>query len=511
MDCASQTHETDNIGLQTKTETEQLQQNNTQNLNDLTIPDMDYIHKVTQNLPEKDNWEPFRKKGMHFLHLNVNSLLPKIHEIRKIAHDSKATIIGITETKLDKTIFDNEVNIDGYNIIRKDRTRHGGGVCCYIKNDRSFNVRENFGTDFENVFLDILLPNSKPILIGILYRPPNQSGFLDSLSTAILNSEKSDNQEVYLLGDLNFNLLDSKGKYILDQNHEANTTTWYKQYRNLCISNNLKQLIRLETRTAKGTFSLLDHILTNTDELVLQSGVVDVGLSDHQLIYCTRKKHKEKLYKHKTFNTRSYKNYTAEKFVEQLSRIPFPNYLDFNDIHEAFYDFSTNVEYLVNQIAPIKSFRVKGYTEDWFDGEIMDCIRDRDKLLRKYKKTKLAIDYEIYKKARNEAKELINSRKISFYEETIKENTGNSKKIWSTLKSMGLPNKKGNNPNICLKTDGKISFDAKENANTFKNFYANLAEDLVRKLPNPKGNFGGIYRNIIEDFISQPAHSNLRR
>ena len=76
-----------------------------------------------------------------------------------------------------------------------------------------------------------------------------------------------------------------------------------------------------------------------------------------------------------------------------------------------------------------------------------------------------------------------------------------------TLKSMGLPNKKGNNPNICLKTDGKISFDGKENANTFNNFYVNLAEALVRKLPNPKGN---MYKNIIENFISHPAHSNLQ-
>ena len=39
------------------------------------------------------------------------------------------------------------------------------------------------------------------------------------------------------------------------------------------------ELIRLETRTTKGTASLIDHILTNTDELVLQSGVVDVGLT----------------------------------------------------------------------------------------------------------------------------------------------------------------------------------------------------------------------------------------
>ena len=97
---------------------------------------------------------------MHFLHLNVNSLLPKIHKIRQITSRTSATIIGITETKLDKTIYDDEVKIDGYSIIRKDRNRNGGGVCCYIKIDRCFNVRENFGTDFENGFIDILLPNS---------------------------------------------------------------------------------------------------------------------------------------------------------------------------------------------------------------------------------------------------------------------------------------------------------------------------------------------------------------
>ena len=44
----------------------------------------------------------FDKKGLHFLHINVNSLLPKIEEVRFIAKNSKATVIGITETKLDE-------------------------------------------------------------------------------------------------------------------------------------------------------------------------------------------------------------------------------------------------------------------------------------------------------------------------------------------------------------------------------------------------------------------------
>ena len=31
-------------------------------------------------------WEPLNKKGLHFLHININSLLPKINELKCIAN-----------------------------------------------------------------------------------------------------------------------------------------------------------------------------------------------------------------------------------------------------------------------------------------------------------------------------------------------------------------------------------------------------------------------------------------
>ena len=105
------------------------------------------------------------------------SLLPKIDEVNLIANKSNATILGISETKLVNTIMDSELKIEGYDLIRSDRNRHGDGVACYIKKDRHYNVRENCPKNFENIFLDLLLPNSKPILIGILYKPPDQSVF----------------------------------------------------------------------------------------------------------------------------------------------------------------------------------------------------------------------------------------------------------------------------------------------------------------------------------------------
>ena len=54
----------------------------------------------------------------------------------------------------------------------------------------------------------------------------------------------------------------------------------------------------------------------------------------------------------------------------------------------------------VDGIAPYREFRVKGHTEDWFYGEIMERIKNRDKLLKKYKKSKLEVDHQIYREAK---------------------------------------------------------------------------------------------------------------
>ena len=52
-----------------------------------------------------NEWNVFRSKGIHLIHLNVNSLLPKIDEIRYIAERAKAAVIAITESKLDESFF----------------------------------------------------------------------------------------------------------------------------------------------------------------------------------------------------------------------------------------------------------------------------------------------------------------------------------------------------------------------------------------------------------------------
>ena len=261
------------------------------------------VNETAKGPTEDYMWNPFRKRGLHFLHLIVNSLLPKIDELRHIAKNSNAAVIGITESKLDKNVFDNEVNIDGYELKRSDRNRQGGGIACYIRKDLSFNLRENSSPDVENIFFDLFLPKAKPILVGMLYRPPSSSGFLKKLDLAISKTENFDNQEVFILGDLNIDLMSSRG----------NISNGIKRYEEFCSLHGLKQLIQEATRITETSETLLDHIISNSTQKVSQHGVLNLGLSDHQMIYCTRKSTRAKTHDHKYIKIRSMK-ITVENF-----------------------------------------------------------------------------------------------------------------------------------------------------------------------------------------------------
>ena len=54
-------------------------------------------------------WNIFLKKSMHFLHLNINSLLSKINIICYVAKLRNGNVIGLSETKLDNTVFSSEL------------------------------------------------------------------------------------------------------------------------------------------------------------------------------------------------------------------------------------------------------------------------------------------------------------------------------------------------------------------------------------------------------------------
>ena len=150
---------------------------------------------------------------MHFEHLNVNSLLSKIEELRTLAFNTNISVLAITGTKLDNIVSNEELKIDDYNSFWSDWNKNGGGIACYIKNNIAHNWQSSIFENIANIVLDILLPKSKPITMGIIYRPPNQVDFIDHFNNAPGKLPIQSNK-IYLLGNLTINLF-FDGHYVL--------------------------------------------------------------------------------------------------------------------------------------------------------------------------------------------------------------------------------------------------------------------------------------------------------
>ena len=64
-----------------------------------------------------------------------------------------------------------------------------------------------------------------------------------------------------------------------------------------------------------------------------------------------------------------------------------------------------------------------------------------------------------------------------------------------------MPSKNGSESSVCLEKDGNIPFDPGTNAGILKDFYSNLASNLVKQLPTATSKYGmdyvrNYYKNI---------------
>ena len=159
-------------------------------------------------------YEPFRKNGLHFLHLNARSLLSKLSDVHLLVNNSKTAVLAVSETWLDGSVTDAEIELVGYTVVRKDRNRNGGGVCLFVRSDISYNPRTDLSCDeLESVWIDLLLPMTRPITVGACYWPPTQDNFLDLMEKQL--SDVSLDAEIFVLGDLNIDLTSKKSNCTL--------------------------------------------------------------------------------------------------------------------------------------------------------------------------------------------------------------------------------------------------------------------------------------------------------
>ena len=162
--------------------------------------------------PNADLIEMLRFKGLKNFHQNIRGLFGKIAEISRFLNTYKDVhILSLSETHLDSSTPDDLLKIPGYTFIKRNRTNGShGGVGVYIKDNVPYIRRNDLEAgNLECIWLEILFPKTKGLLIGIFYRPPYGSKYLrndfDDELDNLLQSVITENKECMIMGDFNCN------------------------------------------------------------------------------------------------------------------------------------------------------------------------------------------------------------------------------------------------------------------------------------------------------------------
>jgi len=203
-----------------------------------------------------------RVSTLKFAHLNVRSLVAHFSDIKDILLTNNIDVFGLTETWLNEQISSINIKIDGFDFLRCDRGKRGGGVGIYIRSSINYSVLRYAG-ETEQIWLT-LRRGGVWASFSVVYRPPtyDYKAFLDGFESMI--SQVIPKVEyVFSVGDFNVNLLN-------------NDTIEARSVIDFLESVGLTQIINEPTRTTMLTATLIDYILTSDLNIISNSGVLPV-------------------------------------------------------------------------------------------------------------------------------------------------------------------------------------------------------------------------------------------
>ena len=126
--------------------------------------------------------------------------------------------------------------------------------------------------NFESQFVSVDIDGKKTIL-GTIYHTPKQNHkpFLENLKNVLKECNKI-NKRVFIMGDLNYDLLKT-------ENNDVNNCN------DTFFEHGMYPLINVPTRITESTASILDQIWTNVVDIPAKSAVVANPVSDHLPVY----------------------------------------------------------------------------------------------------------------------------------------------------------------------------------------------------------------------------------
>ena len=436
-------------------------------------------------------------------HVNIASLDRHIDDLKELIAECKHkfNVIGISEHKIkidkDKNIKlpSNNIDITGYDpfIFEPTETTHGG-TGFYIKQNTDYVERPDLKfvspSDHESMFIEIIFPNRKNLIVGCIYRHPSSkisvTDFAEKFMDPVLDKVGLENKDFIMMGDFNVNLLK------IDTNDECS------EFFNSMTTHHLTPYILQPTRLQAKT--LIDNIYFNSLEYTSNSGNLLVELSDHLSQFLILEGYvKERKIPEINLFKRDTKNFNEREFHEEvIAKINWALICQLakKDPHMACKRFYDTINYQLDEYAPLRKITRKEYelmSKPWINNEILSKCKERNQLLKNISKCddpllKVELRNE-YKQLRNDITAAKRISKKEYYSAFFERNKYKSSEVWKGIRALvNLKTSKSSNFKL-LGQDNTLISDPTKISNIFNNHFSSIGASIDRKIPQVPGNY----------------------
>ena len=400
-------------------------------------------------------------------HLNVNSLYVrsdpnpsyKLDEIYSIyCIEKKCTIICLSETWLNPSIPDTNIELPGYDLYRRDRNDGYGGVAIYVSKTLSSSELTNMRSSVvENIWLCTNVNNMK-MLVAVFYRPPNADSthaqrFIEDFQNQLQLAYSICPKGVFISGDFN------DRRYDWSSDH-ANSDL-KNMFFDLLKVNNLHQVIQSPTHfSGRSRATVLDLFITDMPNLITGISVDSpIGLCHHCPLYITLniKHDHKKSYSRKIW---LFDKANFDHLNDYILDLPWYDILDEND------DVNVNVENfykifidVCSYFIPNKTVQIRPHDKPWMTGHIRRLLRKRNRYHKQYRRTQSVRYLELWRNSRKVVKSEIKKQKAQYFvniNEKLSDSKTPNKLFWKLTKSLLGFSKANEIP--CLKDDAGNCF-----------------------------------------------------
>ena len=242
----------------------------------------------------------------------------------------------------------------------------------------------------------------------------------------------------------------------------------------MMVTHHHPQLIKDPTRGN----NCIDLMFTNSCDIA-SAGVWSINISDHDMIFVTKKKVCAKR-KKVEFLGRSYRNYNRDLFQLRLRHFNWDNFWQLRDPSDCWDYILSRIQSELSVMCPLRSHRVRCSNEPWMNNGILEAIFDKDQAWKQAKKSGDMDDINRAKRLRNETKDKIRRAKRDFIQEELNNDLDSSKRFWKKV-NLILPNRDSGNMIRLIDQEGGKQIDEIDTPDFINNFFTDIGPNLASK------------------------------